>query len=275
LFDTDNFHDNSTNPTRVTVPAGLAGKYLLTGVCEWSPVSTGEVISYFRKNGTGTAYALMRHTGATGVDYDYSFSYVLDLAAGDYVELIVQQGQGSSVNLQTRSGGSPALIMMRLDSGSVDVLRAHGCRVNRTTGSVSVGNNTYTVIGYDAEKYDTDSMHDTGSNTSRIVIPAIAGVTTGLWSFKMSGYTDASSGRVDAMFRKNSAGSSVGGSIIGFTIQAASATGLSGYLAYGNEVLSAGDYIETFVRTSAASGNVLYDSDAGPVFEVAFLGKVT
>lgn len=49
------------------------------------------------------------------------------------------------------------------------------CRVRRTTAQTGIVTATETAIGFDAERYDTASMHDNATNNSRIVFP-VAGI---------------------------------------------------------------------------------------------------
>ena len=104
--DSHNFHDNTTNPTRLTAPA--TGTYLLTGKC---PTNSGTVQSYrtlaYRLNGAGTQYITMIDNPAdigmylTGVQ-----SIVLN--AGDYIE--VGLGNISSEAYTTADEGSVTLV---------------------------------------------------------------------------------------------------------------------------------------------------------------------
>src|SRR4029453_15505779 len=51
-YDTDGFHSTSTNTTRLTVPAGLDGYYLVGGGAQWAPDAQGQyAILKLRKNG--------------------------------------------------------------------------------------------------------------------------------------------------------------------------------------------------------------------------------
>ena len=47
-----------------------------------------------------------------------------------------------------------------------------GCRVKRTSGTASLASAAWTAVLFDAESYDSDAFHSTGSNTSRITIPS-------------------------------------------------------------------------------------------------------
>ncbi len=157
--------------------------------------------------------------------------------------------------------------------GAAGTVTAHGCKVRRASGNVSVGNNTLTAIGFDSEDYDTDTMHDTVTNNTRITIPTISGVTTGLWTIKASGYTNATT-RLDAMFRSNAAANPASGTSLAFNTYYANNT-VNGFHLSTDVVLTAADYIELFVRSTGATGQVTFDATGSPMMTVAFLGKVT
>jgi len=145
---------------------------------------------------------------------------------------------------------------------------AHGVRVKRAAGNFAVGNNVLTAVQFDAEDYDTDSMHSNVTNNTRLTIPTVTGVTTGIWSFSACGYTDATAGRSDVQIKLN------GASIIAMALLPASASGVSGYIVAGDYVFTATDFIECFVRTSGQAGNVIFDAPS-PSFEAHFVGLVT
>lgn len=167
-----------------------------------------------------------------------------------------------------------AVTLARLSDVTSAVLGAHACRAVRASTNFSVGNNTYTAVEFDGTNtYDTDSIHDPSSNNTRLVIPSITGVTTGLWTIKACGYTDASSGRVDVQFRKNAAGNPASGT--GLWFDSKNGSSIPAFEIAGDAVLAATDYVEVFVRTSAGTFNVVYDAQLSPVFSIAFLGKVT
>ncbi|MBA3829907.1 MAG: hypothetical protein H0X33_13285 [Taibaiella sp.] len=88
LFDTDGFHD-STNPTRITIPTGKSGKYLLTGMVQYNNSTSSEsYYLYVQKNGVSTAVgniAINVQAGCAGLAQ--CLSDVVALVAGDYIEL--------------------------------------------------------------------------------------------------------------------------------------------------------------------------------------------
>ena len=101
-FDTNTFHDNSTNTARITIPAGYGGKYLFIGKLSSEPLQAGG--SYrglsFRKNNGVTAYFQNFTTSAgfaaTSVDWETQGTQILNLVAGDYVEMFWYQDSGAT-----------------------------------------------------------------------------------------------------------------------------------------------------------------------------------
>lgn len=83
-FDTDAFHDNSTNNSRITIPTGKGGKYLFTFVAALSTAQVKRVGWY--KNGTRVESAIAANSNYSG---GVTFSYLDTLSAGDYVEVFV------------------------------------------------------------------------------------------------------------------------------------------------------------------------------------------
>lgn len=95
------FHDPAVNPTRMTIPAGLGGLYLIDYHCQMpNPATTHDLVAWIKKNG---AELLLPAFGATG-DGNYGPSNtvllglqaVLPLVAGDYVEINVRQQSTAS-----------------------------------------------------------------------------------------------------------------------------------------------------------------------------------
>jgi len=95
LFDTDAFHDNSTNTTRMTIPAGKAGKYLVTGLTSYAGNATGVRQAAIYKNGSVFVYNGV--PGATVTDIYVTNSLVMDLLVGDYIEIFGYQNSGGNL----------------------------------------------------------------------------------------------------------------------------------------------------------------------------------
>lgn len=100
-FDSDAFHSTSTNTSRLTIPSGKAGKYLITGTLFWSGSDLDESRSILiYKNGAIWRYIdQMQAVNVTNRRTGQSFSTVMDLAVADYVEIYAWQTSGSSLDL--------------------------------------------------------------------------------------------------------------------------------------------------------------------------------
>lgn len=99
VFDTDTYHDNSTNPSRLTVPA--TGYYVSTGGLVWDTNTSGHRFAFIQINGSGNfayssadAIVRSRQTISTGP---------LLLTAGDYLTIVVNQNSGFTRSLITDS----------------------------------------------------------------------------------------------------------------------------------------------------------------------------
>lgn len=103
--DTDGYHDNATNNSRFTIPAGRGGGYIFDFSGRWvTYTNTNAVLIRIRKNGAdivGTLY----FTPALVDDCDMIplVGYV-DLVAGDYLEVCVSQSTGGD---RAFDGGDP------------------------------------------------------------------------------------------------------------------------------------------------------------------------
>lgn len=105
-YDSDAYHDNSTNPSRLTVPTGLAGKYLVTGNIGTSQI--GAVTRWsisIRKNGTLIRGGLSE-SNCDANDFAMGGRTVaVDLAVGDYVDITYFQQNGGSVGKSLDTAG--------------------------------------------------------------------------------------------------------------------------------------------------------------------------
>jgi hypothetical protein len=103
FFDTDGFHDNSVNNSRITIPAGKGGKYLITALCVFASNATGYRETIFYKNGGSDSGTIVVAAPVNGTVTGFNNSTILDLVATDYIELIVAQNSGGSLNFTNNS----------------------------------------------------------------------------------------------------------------------------------------------------------------------------
>jgi hypothetical protein len=94
-IDTDAFHDPSVNNTRITIPAGKGGKYLVITGGIWA-TAPEQIRSMIYVNGTNfTELRDFENGGRSGpIGHD-----ILDLTAGDYIEFFTLQTSGGSNTL--------------------------------------------------------------------------------------------------------------------------------------------------------------------------------
>jgi hypothetical protein len=100
-FDTDAFHDNSSNNTRLTIPAGKGGKYLLSGALAWAGNANGLRAIKIYKNGVFLTENSLFFGGSDGLTQPVS--QVFDLAVADYLEVFGRHSSGGSLNVNTPS----------------------------------------------------------------------------------------------------------------------------------------------------------------------------
>jgi hypothetical protein len=96
-FDTNTYHDNSTNNTRITIPAGYAGKYQINASILYQGNATGDRDFYIYVNNTD--YFGYNIAKANATAFNLQNSVVLNLAAGDYLEIKTYQDSGGNLNL--------------------------------------------------------------------------------------------------------------------------------------------------------------------------------
>lgn len=99
-YDTNTYHDNSTNTSRITIPSGKAGYYLF--VLKWSinESPTGYRQVELRKNGSAVDRTSIRGT-SSGQNF-VTLSTVQSSAVSDYFEFFVFQN--AAENLGAESG---------------------------------------------------------------------------------------------------------------------------------------------------------------------------
>jgi hypothetical protein len=96
-FDTDAFHNTSTNTSRITIPTGMGGKYLFTGTMIWQQNSgNNRAVAIYKNGGTSKQLCLIDPNG----DFNTEISYATIISAvpGDYFELFTYQDTAGNLN---------------------------------------------------------------------------------------------------------------------------------------------------------------------------------
>lgn len=103
-WDTNTFHDNSSNQSRITIPTGYGGKYLFSGFIGIGGAGSNSFGIYLRKNGAndavpgGLVVLQPNNAGNTSAD---GFSVVLNLVATDYIELGLRLTSTTTYSVQS------------------------------------------------------------------------------------------------------------------------------------------------------------------------------
>jgi hypothetical protein len=100
-FDTNAFHDNSTNTERITIPAGLGGYYQVSGQITFNTNATGRRATFIRKN--GSAVQDVESFGSASNATTNVLSYTIYLAASDYIDVTGFQVSGGSLDVLNSS----------------------------------------------------------------------------------------------------------------------------------------------------------------------------
>jgi hypothetical protein len=112
-FDTANIHDTAGDNTKFTAPR--SGLCELTGTANFFAGSTGGRVYQIRRNATIT---LVSDSTDRATDNDAVLSTLAHLDAGDYVQLLVKQHNGTGpLGVAAGGGTTPALTMVWVGPG--------------------------------------------------------------------------------------------------------------------------------------------------------------
>lgn len=145
----------------------------------------------------------------------------------------------------------------------------HGCRVYKSaTQTVSAG--VTDVVTFNSEDYDTDTLHDTVTNNSRITIPT---GLAGYWRFMFKADIDADAAanvQMHCQLRKNAAGLDTLGTQLDLWPQGGTTVNWSWFSEWTGPLV-VGDYVEAFFR-AVTEGRVLGSGIAGTIHQATYLG---
>ena len=106
-FDTDTYHDNSTNNSRFTIPAGKAGYYhIIANIATGGSNAGARVIEIFKNT---TRIDRVDREPVTNQNMILT-STIFDFAVGDYIEAKIYQDSGTTISIVTDSRFSIAYL---------------------------------------------------------------------------------------------------------------------------------------------------------------------
>lgn len=91
-------HDDATNPTRFTIPAGMAGWWLCVASLAFASNATGLRGVGWQINGAATQWGTQLHNAISG-SMTITSTALLVVNAGDYVELFAYQSSGATLSI--------------------------------------------------------------------------------------------------------------------------------------------------------------------------------
>jgi hypothetical protein len=102
ILDTNSFHDPASNNTRMTIPAGLGGKYLIQATIQFASNTTGGRELQIYKNGaTVLQYVTTDAEGSLTIAISGTYA----LVATDYVEIRAYQSSGGALDVWASNSG--------------------------------------------------------------------------------------------------------------------------------------------------------------------------
>ena len=99
-FDVGAMHSTSSNTSRLTVPTGGDGLYLISIAVNFVSNNSGSRIVYVKKNGSG-AFTITKPSVGSGVVTSVESVFLMSLVATDYVEIQGQQDSGGNLDVTT------------------------------------------------------------------------------------------------------------------------------------------------------------------------------
>jgi hypothetical protein len=109
-WDTDGYWTSGA-PTKFTIPTGMGGKYLVGGGYTFDSATAFDQIASISVNGTELLSTRSRQGSASAVNRT---STILNLAAGDYVEMLAYQASGSNKTTATFAANMAEFFIQKL-----------------------------------------------------------------------------------------------------------------------------------------------------------------
>jgi hypothetical protein len=105
-FDTDGFHSTATNTSRITIPSGKGGYYYINGQLSYANDIDGDRITFIKKNGSTFNYLMVLTPSNATYGNSTNASIIMNLTAGDYIELFSNQRSGGNLTVYSGSQNS-------------------------------------------------------------------------------------------------------------------------------------------------------------------------
>ena len=108
VFDTDSIHNPASNNTRLTIPSGKGGYYLVNAACPMENLGvSGNSRLSIKRSGNVVFSGFMGDTNAVTGN---TVSGIVEVIAGDYIEMAIYQNGGSTVDT-SHDGGNKHIFL--------------------------------------------------------------------------------------------------------------------------------------------------------------------
>jgi hypothetical protein len=97
-YDTDAFHSTSSNTSRITIPTGLAGYYLIYANIAWAANGSGQRGVKIYQNGSQDRWKQFQAANG-GYGNFLTVADVYYLGVTDYIEIVAYQDSGGNLNV--------------------------------------------------------------------------------------------------------------------------------------------------------------------------------
>lgn len=273
IVDADGMHSPTVNPERITIAIpGVYNVSIAAHVASGPVGSDRNTLEIVQKNSAGTTIRRAISAMDEG-QYELSFASNFSCAAGDYFTV----GWFATSFTGGIAGGqdySPNFSAVRIgDASGLAELTVPYAHVYHTA-TQSVPTSTEVLLSYNSERGDTDNIHDTATNNSRLTCK-----TAGRYFVSAHvEWSPNSSGQRSIRFRKN--GSDVTGAYGPYGTDSPVASPDAGFgQVHAAFDLVVGDYLEVIVWQNSGSTLTIGTSGAvsyrGCEFQMTRIGRAT
>lgn len=235
VYDTDSWHDNSTNPSRLTVPSGVSVVRLSCNI--ETANSTGEIGVQLYKNGAALTNDIQfDQSGAS--NFIGFLTLPLSVSSGDYFEVRVRTTAATNVAISNNSWFAIE-----------EVPYTPKMAVASRSSTVAITSGSFNAVAMNREDSDTDAFFTAG-NSFFTVPSGISRVRTGFFVQK------SATGDFGFQIRKN-------GSVFSGMAASANANASNDFLHAVSSILevSAGDTFDFYQFTNAGAQTLRTNSN--------------
>lgn len=169
VYDTDAWHDTSSNTSRMTVPSGVTRVRLSANIYFSAATSTQVVTAFFKKNGSELTASVYQHDPVNSTNpRKQLISYIDECTAGDYYEFVANAGDATVNVIEFGT-------WFAIEEIAVPAIAYSGAVVKKAADQTAANYTGIVAVAFDAEVHDVGGWHDNVTNNSRLTVPS--GVT--------------------------------------------------------------------------------------------------